>query len=72
MHKMARLMAAALALLPFGCAQTSGAAAEKNVPKTTYIVAGRLFDATSDAVRQNVVIVVAPTSSWISTTTTTF
>ncbi len=42
----------------WGCAQTPGAGSAKAAPKTTYILAGRLFDATSDTVRQNVVIVV--------------
>ena len=41
-------------------AQTAGGSstAEKPAPKITYILAGRLFDATSDSVRQNVVITV--------------
>jgi imidazolonepropionase-like amidohydrolase len=33
-------------------------AADKSVPKVSYILAGRLFDATGDNVRENVVIVV--------------
>jgi len=59
MRKLACLFAA-LVLVSVGFAQTSGgaAAAEKAAPQTTYILAGRLFDATSDSVRQNVVIVV--------------
>ena len=44
----------ALALLP-GAAQQP---AQKPAPKAVYIRAGRLFDATSDSVRENVVIVV--------------
>jgi imidazolonepropionase-like amidohydrolase len=41
-------------------AQTAGGSstAEKPAPKITFILAGRLFDATSDSVRQNVVITV--------------
>ena len=31
---------------------------EKPAPKVTYILAGRLFDATSDSVRENMVIAV--------------
>lgn len=59
MEKLVRVIAAFVVLLGFGRAQTSGnATAEKPAQKTIYIVAGRLFDATSDAVRQNVVIVV--------------
>ena len=34
------------------------AASEKTAPKTTYIRAGRLFDATSDNLRENITIVV--------------
>jgi imidazolonepropionase-like amidohydrolase len=60
MHKIASLMAAVLLLLGLGSAQTPTGAgtADHAAPKTTYIVAGKLFDATSDTVRQNVVITV--------------
>ncbi|HYM08886.1 MAG TPA: hypothetical protein VEU11_20205, partial [Terriglobales bacterium] len=34
------------------------ASAEKPAPKVSYILAGRLFDATGDTARENVVIVV--------------
>ncbi|HET6180071.1 MAG TPA: amidohydrolase family protein [Candidatus Sulfotelmatobacter sp.] len=57
MPRWAHVVAAVLVLIGSGRAQTSGAA-DKPAPKTTYIIAGRLFDATSDSVRQNVVIVV--------------
>jgi imidazolonepropionase-like amidohydrolase len=60
MHKIASLMAAVLLLLCLGSAQTPNSAVTANnpAPKTTYILAGKLFDATSDSVRQNVVITV--------------
>jgi len=60
MHKIVGLLAAVLLLSGLGSAQTSSAAgtADHAAPKTTYVLAGKLFDATSDAVRQNVVITV--------------
>jgi imidazolonepropionase-like amidohydrolase len=60
MHKIASLMAAVLLLLCLGSAQTPNSAVTANnpAPKTTYVLAGKLFDATSDSVRQNVVITV--------------
>jgi cytosine/adenosine deaminase-related metal-dependent hydrolase len=51
-------MAAVLVLAGFGYGQSSGSAPAEKGPKTTYIVAGWLFDATGETVRQNVVIVV--------------
>ena len=56
MRNAATLISALLVLISSGFAQTSGS--EKSAPQTSYILAGRLFDATSDAVRQNVVIIV--------------
>ena len=53
---MKKLFAFLLSLSIFSFAQTSNTPAPP--PKITYIKAGRLFDATSDAVRTNVVIVV--------------
>src|ERR1700687_1940576 len=62
MEKLAGWVAAVLLVIGWGpglgYAQTPGAGPAKAAPKTTYILAGRLFDATSDTVRQNVVIVV--------------
>lgn len=42
----------------FSQTATKASAADKSAPKVTYILAGRLFDSTSDDVRENVVIVV--------------
>jgi len=42
----------------WGQAQASPGAADKNAAKPSYILAGRLFDATSDSVRENVVIAI--------------
>jgi imidazolonepropionase-like amidohydrolase len=57
MRKIGGLLAVAFLLLVSASAQTAGnASGEKPAPKTVYILAGRLFDATSDTVRQNVVI----------------
>jgi imidazolonepropionase-like amidohydrolase len=49
-----------LMIAPFGLGQATAAPepADKAAPKTTYILAGRLFDSTGDNVRENVVIVV--------------
>ena len=45
-----------LSCIAFGQAATQ--AADKTAPAVSYILAGRLFDATGDNVRENVVIVV--------------
>jgi imidazolonepropionase-like amidohydrolase len=58
MMRWARFVIAALLVHGFVLAQTSNQAAEKTAPKITYIIAGRLFDATSDTVRKNVVITI--------------
>jgi imidazolonepropionase-like amidohydrolase len=60
MKRIAGVLAVAFMLHGIVCSQTSGSgeATGKAAPKTTYILAGRLFDATSDTVRQNVVITV--------------
>jgi imidazolonepropionase-like amidohydrolase len=42
----------------WGQAAASPGAADKNPAKVSYILAGRLFDATSDSVRENVVIAI--------------
>jgi imidazolonepropionase-like amidohydrolase len=58
---MKRIVVIILLLLCAGAAAQPKPApkpAEKPAPKITYIKAGRLFDATTDTVRQNVVIVV--------------
>ena len=48
-----------LSLTHFGLAQSAASsAAEKPAPKVTYLLVGRLFDATSDNVRENMVITV--------------
>ena len=65
MRKLGGLMAVVLMLVGIGHAQGSGTAAGSGdtragapAPQTTYIVAGRLFDGTGDAVRTNVVIAI--------------
>ncbi len=60
MRRLAGFCAAVLLFHAFALAQTpdGNAAASQTPAKITYIVAGRLFDATSDSVRQNVVITV--------------
>ena len=58
MMRWARFVIAALLVHGFVLAQTSNQAAEKTAPKITYIIAGRLFDATSDTVRKNAVITI--------------
>ncbi len=59
MKRLAGFCTAVLFLHAFALAQTSNGNSAAQAPaKTTYIVAGRLFDATSDSVRQNVVITV--------------
>jgi imidazolonepropionase-like amidohydrolase len=59
LKKLAALWLIALFLHTLVFAQTSAPApAAPPAPKTTYILAGHLFDATSDAVRQNMVITV--------------
>jgi imidazolonepropionase-like amidohydrolase len=50
-----------LVMLPsvaYGQAPASPATAEKPAPKVSYILAGRLFDATGDKIRENMVIAV--------------
>ncbi len=42
----------------FGQASASSGGADKIAPKVSYILAGRLFDATGDNIRENVIIVV--------------
>jgi imidazolonepropionase-like amidohydrolase len=58
---MKRLFAVFILLASCMAQQPAKTAAPKATPgpKTTYIRAGRLFDATSDSIRENVVIVVA-------------
>jgi hypothetical protein len=46
-----------LPTIAFGQASASPAA-DKPAPKVSYILAGRLFDATSDNVRENMIIVI--------------
>src|SRR5580698_8640357 len=62
MKKITGVIAFAFLLQSFIFAQTPGSdatpSAAKAAPKITYILAGRLFDATNDTVRQNVVITV--------------
>lgn len=60
MRRLAHFCAAVVFFHAFALAQTpNGKAAASQTPaKVTYIVAGRLFDATSDSVRENVVITV--------------
>ena len=60
MKRIAAVLAIAFMLHSFAFSQAAGgnSTAEKAAPKTIYILAGRLFDATSDTVRQNVVITV--------------
>ncbi len=59
MKKLAVLWLIALFLHTLVFAQTSAPApAAPPAPKTTYILAGHLFDATSDSVRQNMVIAI--------------
>ena len=60
MKKIAGALAVIFMLQGIVYSQTSGSGETtgKAAPKTTYILAGRLFDATSDTVRQNVVITV--------------
>ena len=42
-----------------GLAQNApSSAAEKSTPKVTYLLVGRLFDATSDNIRENMVIAI--------------
>jgi len=57
LKKLAGFCLIALFLHPLVFTQTS-ARATPPAPKTTYILAGRLFDATSDTVRENIVITV--------------
>jgi imidazolonepropionase-like amidohydrolase len=60
LKRLAGFCAAVLLLHVVALSQTpNGTPAESQTPaKTTYILAGRLFDSTSDTVRQNVVITV--------------
>lgn len=60
MRRLAHFCAAVVFFHAFALAQTpnGNAAASQTPAKVTYIVAGRLFDATSDSLRQNVVITV--------------
>jgi len=60
MKKIAGALAVAFMLQGIVNSQTSASVetTSKVAPKTTYILAGRLFDATSDTVRQNMVITV--------------
>jgi imidazolonepropionase-like amidohydrolase len=60
MKKLAGLCMIAFVLHGVVFAQTASAnsGAEKSAPKITYILAGRLFDATSDTVRQNMMITI--------------
>ena len=59
MKPLAPLWLIAFFLVTLVSAQTSApASAASPAPKTTYILAGHLFDATSDSVRQNMVITV--------------
>ena len=51
------LICLVLSTITFGQA-AAGPAADKPAPRVSYILAGRLFDATGDTVRENVVIVV--------------
>jgi imidazolonepropionase-like amidohydrolase len=51
------IMVLMLSSIAFGQA-AAAPAGEKSAPKVSYILAGRLFDATGDKVRENVVIVV--------------
>ena len=60
---MKRLIAVLVSLLVFipissTRAQEAAAPAASSTPKTTYILAGRLFDSTGDSVRESMVIVV--------------
>src|SRR5262245_59954602 len=58
MHRMKRLIVVLVFLANCMAQEPKPAASPTPAPKTTYIRAGRLFDGTTDTVRQNVVIVV--------------
>src|SRR5262245_12703896 len=57
-HRMKRLVVVLVLLASCMAQEPKPAASPTPAPKTTYIRAGRLFDGTTDTVRENVVIVV--------------